>query len=111
MSEDRIQIDKDGALARLGGDTDLYQRVCQVFVKHAPLQMKNLKEAIESRTFSEIGRLSHSLKSEAANIGAEKMRAMAFDIEMAAKDENIDTVVLKIEPLAKCLDEVLEVLK
>ena len=103
-------VDKQSALKRLDGDEELYKRVCDVFMKHAPLQLEKLKEAVNLNQIEVADRQAHSLKSEAANIGAEAMRRQALEIEIAAKEKDMDRARNLLDKFENECERVLNVL-
>ncbi len=85
-------IDREGALERIGGDAELYDEVVQIFLEDVPVQLGILREALASGDLKVGERQAHSLKSAAANIGAEAMKAVCFQAEKAfptAKPEDL----------------------
>ena len=89
-------IDREGALERIGGDAELYEEVVQIFLEDVPVQLGILREALASGDLKVGERQAHSLKSAAANIGAEAMRSACFQAEKAfptAKPEELRLLV------------------
>lgn len=74
-------LDRKGALDRIGDDAELYEEIADLFVKDTPVQISALESAIENDDRPLIERQSHSLKSAAANVGAERMRAVCATLE------------------------------
>lgn len=83
-------VNKYLALQRLDSDEELYQEILTVFLEDTPIQLANLENAWSTRTLPEVLRLSHSLKSAAGNIGAERLSIASFGVEKAAKNGNIE---------------------
>lgn len=88
MSDHPVR-DTQGALERLGGDEELYHDVFAIFAEDTPLQLAALSAAIQSQQRSEVERLSHSLKSAAANVGGERMRHVALRMESLAREDTL----------------------
>jgi len=93
-------LDRNAALERIGGDEELYQEVLSIFLDDTPVQIGVLNQALRSldRVLGE--RQAHSLKSAAANIGAEAMRDACLKTEKAfAKSDPtvLAALVKKIE--------------
>lgn len=88
---DDIQVmNRDEALERLGSDEELYNEVLDVFFEDTPIQLNNLQQAFDSKVVAEVARLSHSLKSAAGNVGADRMSAASKKAEMAAKTGSLE---------------------
>lgn len=79
-------IDIAGVLQRIGGDQDLLREIIDLFLETAPEQLRHLQTAVAGAYNSaETLRLVHDLKGTAANIGAEHLRHLARQYELAAQ--------------------------
>ena len=90
MTESQI-IDPQ-ALERLrewGGDK-LAGQMVRLFLKNTGARMDQIRTGVASGDLNEAEKGAHSLKSSAANIGAEILRSMATRMESAALESNID---------------------
>jgi CheY-like chemotaxis protein/HPt (histidine-containing phosphotransfer) domain-containing protein len=85
-------FDRAGMLARLMDDEDLAQTVAEGFLGDIPLQIAALKGYLETGDASAAERQAHTIKGASANVGGEALRAVAFDMEIAAKADNLDVV-------------------
>ena len=83
-------VNKAAALERLDSDEELYNEVVEVFFEDTPVQLAKLHEAMSANIISEVTRLSHSLKSAAGNIGAERMSSASLKAEKTAKSGILD---------------------
>ncbi|TFZ04746.1 response regulator [Ramlibacter rhizophilus] len=77
----RIEIDRAGALARLGGDATLYAKVLDRFRQDAPRTLGALDLACQRGDRKEAHRLAHTLKGNAGTVGAQQLSAAARDAE------------------------------
>ena len=78
------------ALERLrewGGDK-LASQMVRLFLKNSGTRMDQIRNGVDGGDLGEAERGAHSLKSSAANVGAEHLRAMATRLEGAALDGN-----------------------
>jgi HPt (histidine-containing phosphotransfer) domain-containing protein len=81
------------ALERLkewGGDK-LAGQMVRLFLKNTGSRMDQIRTGVSDGNLEEAERGAHSLKSSAANIGAEALRTLATRMESAALDANIDS--------------------
>ena len=99
------------AMERLDGDGELLKEICGVFTDDAPKQMEILRKAIDTGDMVLTERQAHSLKSAAANIGADLMKSRAFEIELAAREGDIKDIHMLYEQLEHELKKVLEALR
>jgi len=90
--EDKKMWDRTAMIERVMGDDDLAKLIVQTFLSDAPNQIKSLNESMEKENIEEVRRQAHTIKGMAANMSAEALREVAFEIEMAAKDGNLATV-------------------
>ena len=84
-----LSWDKVGLIERLMGDEELAITLANLFIEDIPTQIDLLKQAIVNQDIPGIKLLAHTIKGAAANIGAEKIRTMAYIIEKAAIDNNL----------------------
>lgn len=86
------QIIDPQALDRLrewGGDK-LAGQMVRLFLKNSGSRMDQIRTGVDGSDLEEAERGAHSLKSSAANIGAELLRTLATRMESAALDGNAD---------------------
>jgi len=57
-----------------------------------PAQLGQLIETIEKKDFDAVRRAVHSIKGQAATVGAERIRLAAQETEEAARAERLDDV-------------------
>ncbi|HET9947292.1 MAG TPA: Hpt domain-containing protein [Longimicrobiales bacterium] len=114
------QIIDPQALDRLrewGGEKLAVQMV-KLFLKNSGSRMDQVRTGVLNGDLQEAERGAHSLKSSAANIGAEALRALATRMESAALEDDIEgaktllpqlesaysTAMLELETIEKGLD-------
>ncbi len=100
-------IDRAKALELLGGDEEMLDQVYDMFVGYVPDQIRELKDALSSNDLERLGRISHSLKSNAGTIGCERLRAEAYKMEMAAKVSDLEAFNSGFSEFQRLLDRVL----
>lgn len=94
----------------LGDDIDLVREIVETFQEDAPKQIHKLQEAFSSEDQKLVEQQAHSLKGAAANIGAESLREIVYNIELAAKTGNLDkanTLFAELKPVYQRLEETL----
>ncbi len=94
-------------LDRLGGNQELLKEVIQVFLNDVPLQIENLKKRLAEEEKAAVVRQAHTLKGAAANIGAERVRETAWELEQAAGGGDWE----KVRAVARALESRVESLK
>ena len=80
-------FDREVALSRTGGDTDLYELILQVLVDNEESWWSQLDGALERGDLPTVHRLAHTLKGAADNIGAQPTYEAATHLELLAQSE------------------------
>lgn len=86
------QIDVEGVKERLECDDDFLVEIWGVFKDETVALPAQLAAAIEAGDFSSVGHQAHSLKGMSANIGAEKLQSVAYELEQSAKKGEIERI-------------------
>jgi len=85
------QMIDPAALERLkewGGDK-LAGQMVRLFLKNSGGRMEQIRTGVNGEDLDQAERGAHSLKSSAANVGAEMLRALSTRLESAALDGNL----------------------
>jgi PAS domain S-box-containing protein len=77
-------FDRADLLARMMDDEALANRVLTSFLQSTPQQIESLRTSLDSGHAVAARRTAHAIKGAAANIGGERLRRAAFEIEQAA---------------------------
>ncbi|MCF8118739.1 MAG: PAS domain S-box protein, partial [Deltaproteobacteria bacterium] len=85
-------FDKSFLLEQMMGDESLTEAVIGVFLEDTPNQITTLREQVEQCSSDEAGAQAHKIKGAAANIGAEALREVAFEMEKAGKAGDTETL-------------------
>ena len=93
MAMDPTIIDP-AALARLEewGGPKLSNEIMRLFLENGPTRMDQVRTALTGSDLDLAERGAHSLKSSAANIGAEEVRRIANDVEIASSEGQLQRV-------------------
>ena len=88
------EIINPDALERLEewGGADLVDQMVRLFLQNSPERIEQIRSVTQPDPGEIPERGAHSLKSSAANVGAEKVRAIAAEMESAAGENNLDRV-------------------
>ncbi len=85
-------LNKKQALDVTGGNVKILNRLTSVFIENVPQEVEELAQAIESRQQDESRRLAHAIKGASATIGGMRVSAVAFKMEQAARDNEMELV-------------------
>ena len=81
-------IDMVSALARLGNNKELYRRLLLMFHADHTQDGTAIRAALQSNDLELARRLAHTLKGLAGTVGADELRAVAKELEMAIAEGN-----------------------
>jgi len=93
---------KSEALDRMGGDEELLAELCRIFLDESPRLLENLRVALGCEDTDAVMRAAHSLKGEAAYLGAYAAKQAAQQLEQMAQQGDLSLaertfVILKSE--------------
>ena len=93
----------DGAslLGRLEGDEDLCREILMGYVEDLPIQMEKLESALRKSDIEAAVRQAHSIKGASANIGAQRLRDTALEIEDAGKRGETETMLFLVRKMGR----------
>jgi HPt (histidine-containing phosphotransfer) domain-containing protein len=77
-------------LRELGDGDDLLIEIIGLFNDETPKRLDAMASAVASGNCEELSRISHSLKSSSANIGAVKLYAVCIEIESTSRGGSMD---------------------
>ena len=80
-----LVFDRAGMMARLMDDEDLARMVVEGFLEDIPRQIEALKGYLETGDAPGAERQAHTIKGASANVGGERLREVAFEMEKAAR--------------------------
>jgi CheY-like chemotaxis protein/nitrogen-specific signal transduction histidine kinase/HPt (histidine-containing phosphotransfer) domain-containing protein len=92
-------FDQESMLARLMGDRSLAGIVIDAFLDDAPRQIAALKESLRVGDLHTCGRVAHSMKGAASNVGGVRLRVVASQMEKAADAGDGDAVADRMQRL------------
>jgi len=92
-------LDLTALMSRLMGDEKLADKVLDAFVKDIPQQIENLAACLASARAVGIQHQAHRIKGAAATVGGEAMRAVASEMELAAKAGDLGALELRLREL------------
>jgi HPt (histidine-containing phosphotransfer) domain-containing protein len=91
-------------LRKLGGNA-LLARMIDLFFEIAPKRVQAAADAAAAHDLHAVERAAHSLKSSAGNLGAERLRHVAEQLEAAAAQADDTAVTELVLRLREALDE------
>lgn len=108
-------IDIESGLKRVGGNRKLYRKLLLRFKEDYTTITKQIKEAYLAGDYELAGRLAHTVKGVAGNIGAAGIYDLAREVENAIKqddtaeaEKHLTALASYLKPIFKCLDTITE---
>lgn len=90
-------FDIAGMMIRLDHDEALAKLVTKGFLEDMPRQIKALRGCMETGDTTGAKLLAHTIKGAAANVGAELLRKIAYDIETAGDLDDIKNNITELD--------------
>ncbi len=100
-------FDVTGAIQRIGGSAESYQRLLARLLVSAREKGRLLSQAVEGEDWSEAEQLSHSLKGEAGNLGATALYHALTRLNETLRARQIDDIPARLNAFAAALQETL----
>ena len=102
-----MPFDLDSIAKRLMGDRPLALQICDGVVAELPRQTAELRRLVVSGDAAAAERQAHTIKGAALNVGAEPLRAVAFQLEQAGRAKNLPRMLQLLPNLDRELQLVL----
>ena len=94
-----VVFDRTALLERLMGDEELVRTVQNMFLETIPGQIELLRGCLEAGDTPGAERQAHSIRGAAANVSGEALRAVAFEMETAAKAGDLAAATARLADL------------
>ena len=100
-----VHFDAEAVLSRVFGDTELAAELAQIFVDELPVQIREIREAIESSQPKRVASAAHRLKGTAFALAADRLAELASSVEETGRAGEADAMefLLRIEQEAQML--------
>ncbi|MBF0303964.1 MAG: response regulator [Desulfamplus sp.] len=94
QSDSRAVFDKREFLNRISGNQIVMRQLLDIVTKNLPDYINTLKTAADSDDINGVIIQAHNIKGFAANCSAHRLREASYQIELAAKNNNMEKVKL-----------------
>ncbi len=91
-SHSLLIFDRAGMITRLMDDEKLARTVVEGFIEDIPLQIEALRGYLETGDAASAERQAHTIKGASANVGGERLRAAALEMEIAGKAGDMNAI-------------------
>jgi len=100
-SSDLPVFDRQGMLRRLMNDEELATAVMDSFLEDIPKQIQALQDYLKTGDAPSVELQAHTIKGASANVGGEALRAVAWEMEQAAKSKDLESAERFMSELEK----------
>ncbi len=95
------RLDIETLKKRFAGRPHILERLCSEFYKHVQKALAEMQEALEARDLKSLEDKVHTLKGNAALIGAMRISKLAHDIEQACAIGDEQFLISSLPELAQ----------
>jgi CheY-like chemotaxis protein/HPt (histidine-containing phosphotransfer) domain-containing protein len=89
-TEAKKVFDRGAVMERMDGDKALFAEILGMFLEDAPIKIEKIQEHLKEEDLTGLEFQAHSLKGAASYFGADALEKVAFEIELAARDRELD---------------------
>jgi len=107
-TEDAPVLDREGALRRMEGDGELFDRLLDLLLLRSPERVEEIREAIGRGDGTAAAAEAHALKGAAAGLGAERLRRSAEKVEVLGRSGELAAAEEALALLGAEIDRVRE---
>ena len=108
LEQNRINVSAGLELLK---DMEMYETTLKEFYEELQNKLSELKEYKENKNMDDYAILAHALKTEARYVGCSELGDIAYEHELAGKDQNQTLVDEKFEELSNEANRVYEIIK
>lgn len=101
-------LNRSEALSRMDEDEELYLEIYVLFQEDTPRQIDALRRSFAADDLTMVGRLAHSIKSAAANVGANRLALLCHEVETAVLGANRARLEMLVPLLAETMTLLME---
>jgi len=95
------------AIMETCGDEDMVEEIVKIFLKDAPRCVELIADAIKNKNLKDLKLYSHRLKSTAGHVAAKQLSAIAYHMECAVDEKDIEAAALLFDDVKDELQKVM----
>ena len=94
-----LEWNREFALEQAGDDEEILAELLDLFRETSATDLSKIKDGVNSGNPEAAGDAAHSIKGAAASLGFEAIRQLAYDIETAGRNSDLNAIAEKIAEL------------
>lgn len=102
---------RDAALARLGNNAALLEKIVTMFLEQITNKLSSLQEAVNANDADNIRFVSHAIKGISGDVGAEALHHEASRLEDLARSGDIDIIGKEFQSFMSTVNDTITVMK
>ena len=96
-------LDREIALSRVGGDTELLKEIAALFLENYNVWLGELHQAVSRGDAKAVEQAAHGLKGSVANFGAQAVVEAALKLESVGRSRDLTDVSSSLTALESAL--------
>ncbi len=100
------ELDYSAALARVGGDAELLQKLAGMFLEEYPKLLEDIRQGLAGQNAALASNAAHQLKGLLAQFGAETARQAAYAVELPARQGDLASLRQNLQILEEAMRRV-----
>lgn len=108
LFDDIPLLNRSEALSRIDEDEELYLEIYVLFQEDTPRQIEAMRQSFAADNLAQVGRVAHSIKSAAANVGANRLAVLCHEVETAVLGGNRERLEMLVPLLAETMALLME---
>ncbi len=101
-----LNWDREFALEQAGEDEELLAELLALLYESSTSDLAKIKSGREQGDAKLMGDAAHSIKGAAASLGVETLRDVAYDIEKAGRENDLDAASASLPALEALIAEI-----
>lgn len=102
---------RDAALARLGNNESLLEKIVVMFLEQINSKVESLQEAVSAKDADKIRFVSHAIKGTSGDVGAEALHHEASHLEELGRSGNIDNIDSEFQSFMSTVNDTVTAMK
>ena len=97
--------------ANLGLDEEDFNELIEIFTATSFSDVEKINSGLEENNAVNVSQAAHSIKGAAANLGFQEIASLSKDIEMNAKEGNLQGIEEKVSSIVQELNKIENAIK